>query len=132
LAEFPEELVAYGLNEELLATLFRQVQSEEKHLSWCLKGVPNNDFYQTLHPFLKKWHVTSRVSKTGIGEFYMSIDKNLHEKTHRTDNAYRFIENVSRSKHSPNKQMEYGNEVEVHKELEKKLKEMNMEVNQLK
>ena len=28
--------------------------------------------------------------------------------------------------------MEYGNEVEVHKELEKKLKEMNMEVNRLK
>jgi len=69
LAEFPEELVAYGLNEELLATLFRQVQSEEKHLSWCLKAVPNNDFYQTLHPFLKNGMSQVESQKQALENF---------------------------------------------------------------
>ena len=51
---FPQELTGYGLSEELLAKVVREVQNEETSLSWCLKGVPNIDFYQTLHPFLKK------------------------------------------------------------------------------
>lgn len=74
---FPQELIGYGLNEDLLAKLFGQVQNEETSLSWYLKSVPNNDFYQTLHPFLKKWHVTRNVTKVAIGKFYLSIDKSI-------------------------------------------------------
>ena len=48
---FPQELVAYGLSEELLAKLLEQVQNEETSLIWCLKGVPDNDFTKHCIPF---------------------------------------------------------------------------------
>ena len=50
---FPEELHYYGLDEDILS-VFRQVQSGKEPIQWSLKGVPNVNFYQKLHPFLKK------------------------------------------------------------------------------
>ena len=127
---FPQDLVGYGLSEEFLAELFGQVQNEEKPLSWCLKGIPNIDFYKALHPFLKKWHITRSVSKAAIGKFYLSIDKNLHESTDRTDNAYRLIENIVTSKHSPDTPMKYG---KVKQKLnDEKVEEMSVTMKELK
>ena len=127
---FPQDLVGYGLSEELLTELFEQLQNDVKPLNWCLKGIPNIDFYKALHPFLKKWHVTSNVSKAVIGKFYLSIDKNLHESTDCTDNAYRLIENVVRSKHSPNTPIKYRNKAKVEVNDEK-LEEMGIAIKEL-
>ena len=131
---FPQELVGYGLSEELLVKLFEQVHNAETALSWCLKGVPDNNFYQTLHPFLKKWHVTRNLSKRAIGKFYLSIDKNLQEKTDRTDNTYRFIENFITSKHSPNAKMKYRNTKEMNtaQTSDKELTEMSGQMIEIK
>lgn len=133
--DFPQVLVAYGLSEELLAQLFEEVLSKKMPLSWCLNVMPNVDFYQTLHPYLKQWHVTCKASKTAIGKFYLAIDKFLLEKTDRADNAYRFIDNLSKSKYTSGKQVDYGCRAEIErqfKECQKKLEEMKIEVAELK
>ena len=98
---FPKELYIYGLDEELLTLVFDQVQSEKekKPLRWCLQGVPNNDFYQILHPFLKKWPKSRLTTKVAIGKFYIAIDRNLREKGCRPDNVYRFVERVANTGH---------------------------------
>ena len=103
--DFPQELVAYGLSDELLARLFEEVLSRKMPLSWCLNVPPNVDFYQKLHPYLKKWHVTCKASKISIGKFYLAIDKFLLEKTDRPDNAYRFIDNLTKANTPPANQL---------------------------
>ena len=77
---FPLELNEYGLDEELLTAVFDQILSGTEPLLWYLKGVPCVAFYQKLDTFLKKWSVTSKLTKATIGKFYMSIDKNLSSK----------------------------------------------------
>lgn len=119
---FPKELHCYGLDEELLAAVFAQVSSGKKHLHWCLQGVPNVGFYQKLHPFLKKWHITCQSTKVAIGKFYIAIDKHLRERGSRPDNVYRFIEKVANMQPSAaEKIMMYDNSIT-------KLKVMQAEV----
>ena len=81
----------YGLNKELLATIFHQVQNEEKAILWHLEGVPNAEFYVKLHPYLKRWPVTCNASKSAIGRFYIKIDRRFADKGSRADNAYRYV-----------------------------------------
>ena len=71
---FPEELYDYGLDEEVLTSVFDQVQSGKESLQWSLKGVPNVGFY------LQKWSITRGATKVAIGKFYVAIDKNLKEE----------------------------------------------------
>ena len=101
-------LYGYGLNEEILASVFHQVQSGKEPLKWCLKGIPEIGFYQALHPFLKKWSVTHGTTKVAIGRLYVSIDNNLKENESRADNVYRFIERITKSDQPSNKLMSYG------------------------
>lgn len=115
---FPMELQKYGLNEETLASTFKQFSahsypnqelSSELRLSmWTLRGlIPNTEFYQLLHQFLKKWYLTKESTKSDIGRFYMFIDPNLQFEGARPDNVYRFIENTA--KYSANSPMSYPN-----------------------
>ncbi len=80
---FPQELLVYGLNEKLLMEVFSQLQNEEdvtlKSLSWHIRGIPDNSFYQDLHPFLKKYPDTRHFTKVSIGKFYIAVDKNLRD-----------------------------------------------------
>ena len=133
--DFPQELVAYGLSDELLARLIEEVLSRKMPLSWCLNVPPNVDFYQKLHPYLKKWHVTCKASKISIGKFYLAIDKFLLEKTDRPDNAYRFIDNLTKAKYTSSKPVDYGCRAVIERQFEecqKQLENMNIEVTELK
>ena len=91
---FPEELVSYGLSEELLNETFCQA-CEGLPVGWQLKCIPKVGFYQVLHRVLKRWPLASRVNKCTIGEFYIAIDARLKAKGSRLDNIYRFIDNLS-------------------------------------
>lgn len=93
-AVFPTELRDYGLSEERLQNVFIQAL-EGREPEWCLKGIPEIQFYRQLHPFLKKWPVSYRTSKQAIGKFYCTIDPNLKARGFRADNVYRFIEIIS-------------------------------------
>ena len=109
--EFPEELYNYGLDEALLKTVFRQVESGRGSLKWCLHGIPSKSFYKNLHQFLKKWPMTQCTTKVAIGQFYLAIDKNLQEKGGRPDNVYRFIDRIQVS--DPDELMVYANLAEL-------------------
>ena len=109
--EFPEELYNYGLDEALLKTVFRQVESGRGSLKWCLHGIPSKSFYKILHQFFKKWPMTQCTTKVAIGEFYLAIDKNLQEKGGRPDNVYRFIDRIQVS--DPDELMVYGSLAEL-------------------
>lgn len=90
---FPEELLSYGLSEEILKTIFCQACNRQP-VSWKLTSIPKVGFYQVLHSFLKKWPLTCKVSKREIALLYMAIDPKLNAKDSRADNTYRFIENL--------------------------------------
>lgn len=92
---FPAVLLKYGLSEQLLTACIDEVQAGKKP-SWVLSGIPNTEFYQALHTFLKKWPKTCKSTKIAVAKFYLAIDKNLNERGGRLDNIYRFIERVSR------------------------------------
>ena len=112
---FPDELYYYGLNEKLLAKVFHYVQAQKKgSLPWSVRGVPSMLFYQQLHRYMKKWPLSSSSTKTAIGKFYISIDKNLQDKGYRPDNAYRFIERTVGSKQPPSATMKYGVDASGH------------------
>ena len=96
--EYPEELRAHGLTEEVLLSTFQQILSGAESVDWQLISTPTTHFYQSLHRYLKKWPVSSRSSKILIGKFYISIDAQLRAKASRPDNVYRFIERISKSK----------------------------------
>ena len=97
-AVFPVGLLAYGLNEELLAQVFSQLGSDqEETLSWYVRGVPDHGFYQDL-----------RSIKVSIGRFYVAIDKNLQTRGFCPDNTYRFIERLTLSKHPRTSVVRYG------------------------
>ena len=103
---FPSGLLSYGLNEDLLAEVFHQVQND-KSPSWCLRGIPDYGFYQDLHQYLKKWPHTQDSSKVSIGKFYSVIDLNLRRKALRPDNAYRFVDRLASSKYSRDSVVRY-------------------------
>ena len=46
---FPSGLTGYGLNEEILSSIFQD--DWDGPLQSSLKGIPNVEFYQLLHPF---------------------------------------------------------------------------------
>ena len=94
----------YGLSEELLESVLNQALTDEKP-QWYLKGIPNVGFYQELHPFLKMWPVTSRLT---IGRFYIAIDPNMKQKGIRADNVYRLIDRICKSGQPSNMVMSYG------------------------
>lgn len=138
---FPEELIVYGLDKKLLASVYYQVQNGEKILKWHIPGVPNVGFYKQLHPFFKKWSITRGSTKVAIGQFYMAIDKNLAEKRCRADNAYRFIERIAKCNQPPDKLMTYGldkavSEVKVvqaeMRSCTEQVQKLNMEVDELR
>ena len=111
---FPNKLYGYGLTEELLASVFQQVLHQHVPLKWCLKGIPDIEFYQELHPFLKKWSATRGSSKATIERFYIAIDSNLKEKGMREGNVYRFIERAIKSGGQSSKRlMSYGLDMEI-------------------
>ena len=80
MAVFPKELHSYGLNEELLQSVFHQVQTGSKPLQWQLKGVPNADFYINLHPFIKKWPITKSATKFAVGKSTLKLTETLQKK----------------------------------------------------
>ena len=94
----------------MLDSVFKQFQTGDKPLQWCLKGVPNADFYKALHPFLKKWPITRSATKVAIGKFYIEIDRNFAEKRGRADNVYRYVERCLKSNQPPDQLMIYGRE----------------------
>lgn len=133
---FPEELLSYGLSEEVLKATFYQV-CDGLPVSWKLTSIPTVGFYQELHCFLKHWPLTSKVSKHEIALFYMAIDAKLKAKGSRPDNIYRFIDNLSKI---PSDQvMYYGTQGHTVRQLKsdvgqctQKLEEMTSEYTELK
>ena len=136
--DFPQDFVAYGLSERLLTQLYEEVVGGKKSPSdsgRCLSITPNIDFYQALHPYLKKWHITCKASKTTIGKLYLAIDKFLAKKTDRPDNAYRFVDNLTKANYPSSKPVDYGCKVDIRKqfdECQKQLEDMKNEVSELK
>ena len=96
---FPQELLSYGLSEEVLTASFQQVCAGEP-VGWKLTCIPTIGFCKALHRFLKQWPLSSKVTKCKIAEFYMAIDAKLRAKGGRPDNIYRFIENLMKAKAS--------------------------------
>ena len=96
---FAQELLSYGLSEEVLTASFQQVCAGEP-VGWKLTCIPTIGFYKALHRFLKQWPLSSKVTKCKIAEFYMAIDAKLRAKGGRPDNIYRFIENLTKAKAS--------------------------------
>ena len=100
---FPNGLLLYGLNEELLAKVFDQVQNNKS--PWYLRGIPDYGFYQDLHKFLKKWVRDS--SKVSIGKFHSVIELNLRNTGLCSDNAYGFVDRLVLSKCSRDSIVKY-------------------------
>ena len=95
---FPTKLLEYGLNEEILSTVFKQVSNGETELEWSLQMqyvTPTTDFYRQLHLFLKRSSIACHATKTAIGRFYMAIDEHLCYEGVRPDNVYRFIQTTA-------------------------------------
>uniref|UniRef100_A0A1X7VWG0 Uncharacterized protein n=1 Tax=Amphimedon queenslandica TaxID=400682 RepID=A0A1X7VWG0_AMPQE len=76
---FPIRLLSYGLNEELLAKVYDQVQNDK---------IPS--------------------CNVAIGKFYIVIDLNLRNKGLRPDNAYKFVDRLVSSKCSCDSIVKYG------------------------
>ena len=134
---FPSGLTGYGLNEEILSSIFQD--DWDGPLQWSLKDIPNIEFYQLLHPFLKKWPLSHNASKSDIGRFYMAIDRNLRLKDCRADNIYRFIERISHSSRAGDVLMTYDNNSSLlvasqrtMRECSAQVEELNSEVIELK
>ena len=108
---FPNQLSSYGLTVESLSHVFDSAQSgnkEELSSHWSLYGVPYVEFYRKLHEFLKKWEKTRSCTKTSIGRFYISIDRQLQERGSSPNNTYKFIERVVSSTLSDSSIMSYN------------------------
>ncbi len=101
---FPAELMYYGLTLELLDDAI-MAESE-----WTLRGIPNIEFYRKLHNFLKKWSKTRSLTKTCIGNFYLSIDVHLQERGSTPYNTYRFIDQLQSSNIPDTSLMSYGSD----------------------
>lgn len=108
IVEFPHGLTNYALTESLLEEVWTQVHRSETTLKWSLKGIPNVDFYQDLHCFLRKWCKTRQATKVAVGRFYIAVDINLQVKGCRPDSAYRFVQKVSETGLPRNTRMNYG------------------------
>ena len=91
---FPEQLTSYGLTAEKLSQAFDHAQSEAVSTCWSLHGIPYVEFYRKLHEFLKKWEKTRTSTKTSIGRFYITIDRQLQERGSSPSNTYKFIERI--------------------------------------
>ena len=125
---FPQELVSYGLSEELLQTTFRQVSAGEP-ASWQLMSIPNVGFYQSLHHFLKRWPLTRRASKRAVAEFYIAIDPKLSAKGSRPDSIYRFIEGLSNV--HPDQAVYYGTQQRKVKQLQSDIEHCNHRLDEM-
>ncbi len=129
---FPAELMYYGLTLELLDDAI-MAESE-----WTLRGIPNVEFYRKLHNFLKKWSKTHSLTKTCIGNFYLSIDVHLQERGSTPYNTYRFIDQLQSSNIPDTSLMSYGLDkklqAEIHgcheqyKDLSEKVQEQQTEI----
>ena len=119
---FPTELLAYGLNEEVLEQVFGEVQTCQAVMSWSLRGIPDHGFYQDLHSFMKIWPKSRTAAKTTIGKFYLAIDRNLRIRhSMRPDNAYQFIDRIVSSSQPRTTVIQYGvEEIEAIKKEVKK------------
>ncbi len=130
--EFPHGLTSYALTESLLEEVWTQVQiSETTTLKWSLKGIPNVDFYQDLHCFLRKWCKSRQATKFGVGRFYIAIDMNLQVKGCRPDSAYRFVQRVSEAGLPRNTRMNYGLEERRIRSLQSKVEVCTQHVQKL-
>ena len=129
---FPEELNHYGLDIDLLTKVYHQVKVQKRGpISWKLKGVPEIEFYENLHNFLKHWSKTCSAPKGEVGKFYIAIDKNLQEKEMRPDNAYRFVEKLVTSSLPRNTVVNYNLEKNTVKELETEVKQCSEQIRKL-
>ena len=95
---------SYGLTIEVLNGAF----GCEGTFSWRLHGIPNVEFYRKLHCFLKNWKTTRCLTKTSIGNFYITIDKQLQERGSSPYNTYRFIQQLVSSDIPDSALMSYG------------------------
>ena len=128
---FPKDLSDYGLTEELLSTIFKQVQSgRARSLTWYLKGTPIVGFYRHLHPYFKKWPL-SRTTKVAIGKYYTAIDANLQTKGSHPYNTYRSIERVAMSDRPQCAKMSYEFEDMELKMLQAEVKESSEHIRKL-
>ena len=103
---------------------------EKGEAPWKIQGIPNVDFYQHLHQYLKRWSLTKSATKTLLGQLYIAIDPSLEAKHSRPDNIYRFIEKVAGSQCLQPKLMDYNFKDEK-MELQTKLKEHGTEMEKL-
>ena len=132
---FPDELSCYGLTIELLEDAF----GCGADFQWSVRGVPNVEFYRKLHSFLRRWDTTRSATKTSIGKFYLTIDKQLQERGSTPYNTYRFIERLASSDVPDACLMSYGSDKNLHAEmrgrfqvLDDKIKEQQAEINKLR
>ena len=133
--DFPFSLGKYGLTETLLAELLTHVQShKESSIPWQLKGVPEIEFYQELHHFIRKWPPASSASKATIGRLYTLIDRNLQDKGYSPSYAYTFIERTISTNQCSHTTMIYGTnntaEVEI-KAAKKHIQNCTMTIEKL-
>ena len=130
--DFPDQLLHYGLNEELLKRAFSQ-SIRDQELCWSLKETPTVGFYRELHNFLKKWPLSRSVTKTAIGKFYARIDPELHTKSTtsgRLDNLFQFIEKVVISSKPHSTPMQYGLHATI-QHLRSEVSECSAEIQEL-
>jgi hypothetical protein len=96
----------YGINEELFEKCVDSIQDGKK-TAWVLCDTTAKiQFYQLLHPFLKRWKKTQCSTKSFIGALYLAIDKDFAGK--RPINVYRYVDSLlskgpSSLHHSANK-----------------------------
>lgn len=111
---FPEELTKYGLSEKLLNHIMKEFGgNHDNKLSWSLSCVPTIEFYRALHHYLKRWPVSSSMSKVAVGKFYIAIDDQLKMKGSHPDCIYRFIDKLVSSAKASTDLVAYGKNFEV-------------------
>ena len=131
---FPVAVQEYGLTENILQEALLQCSEcpEVPDVRWSLKETPTVGFYRELHNFLRKWPISSRMTKIAVGRLYLSIDPDLRQKRmcSRPDNVYQFIERIVASERPSSAQMLYGEHVQL-KRLQKEVGVYSSEVNEL-
>ena len=131
---FPVAVQEYGVTENILQEALLQCLEcpEVPDVRWSLKETPTVGFYRELHNFLRKWPISSRMTKIAVGRLYISIDPDLRQKRmcSRPDNVYQFIERIVASERPSSAQMLYGEHVQL-KRLQKEVGVYSSEVNEL-
>ena len=123
---FPPELTDKGFSQEALSSAVTQVRTGSADCSWKLHGTPTIGFYRKLHTYLKS---QPNLSKVLIGKLYSAIDPSFQEKASRSDNTYRFVENIVQSERQSDNPMLYN--IPIVKSTTSMLKKCSQRVEEL-